>query len=252
MVITLDEHLPDSPYIESISHGITTSAGALIRPAENSWHMVLVRKDGTPRLFLVGPLTTSGIASFEEGGEIIWIRFRLGAFMPHIPFSEVLDLETILPGAASKSFWLKGSAWQFPTYENVETFIERLVRQEILVHDPLISAVMQDHPHHYSPRTVRHRFLQSTGVTQNHIRQVARARQAAALLNNGVSILDTVHELGYFDQPHLTKSLKQWVGYTPAQLLQVTKTCHFIQDASATTPYTEDMKADTHLLAERC
>jgi AraC-like DNA-binding protein len=250
MVITFDERIPDSPYIESISHGITTAAGELIRPAENSWHMVVVRDWGKPKLFLVGPLTTSGIATFGEGGEVIWIRFRLGAFMPHVRFQEVLDIETLLPEAASKSFWLKGSAWQFPTYENVDTFIEQLVRQEILVHDPLVSAVMQDHPHDLSPRTVRHRFLQSTGVTQNHIRQVERARQAAALLSNGLSILDTVHELGYFDQPHLTKSLKQWVGYTPAQLLQISKTCHFIQDESLSPPYNEAIGANTNALVE--
>jgi methylphosphotriester-DNA--protein-cysteine methyltransferase len=47
-----------------------------------------------------------------------------------------------------------------------------------------------------------------------------RAHQAAALLRQGVSILDTTDALGYFDQPHLTRSLKQFVGHTPAQLLR--------------------------------
>jgi methylphosphotriester-DNA--protein-cysteine methyltransferase len=66
---------------------------------------------------------------------------------------------------------------------------------------------------------VRHRFLQATGLTQGHIRQVERAKRAAELLRQGSSISDTVYEAGYFDQPHLTRSLKRWIGSTPAQLV---------------------------------
>jgi methylphosphotriester-DNA--protein-cysteine methyltransferase len=81
-------------------------------------------------------------------------------------------------------------------------------------------------------RTVRYRFLRSTGLTQSYIRQFERAQRAEALLKQGVAILDTVHELGYFDQPHLTRSLKQFVGYTPAQIIRMNQpeACHFIQD----------------------
>jgi AraC-like DNA-binding protein len=35
-----------------------------------------------------------------------------------------------------------------------------------------------------------------------------------------MSIPDTMYELGYFDQPHLTRALKHFVGFTPAQLLR--------------------------------
>jgi hypothetical protein len=230
MIYTLDARLPESPYIEEVSHGISTEAGSTIRPAENHWHMVLVKECGKTQLFFVGPLTTSGIAAWEGGGEILWIKFKLGTFIPKLPAKNYLDIETIMPEASSKSFWLNGSAWQFPTYENVDTFVEWLVRDEVLVSDPLIEAVMEDQPHDWSPRTVRHRFLQATGQTQNHIRQVQRAQRAAELLRQGVSILDTTYVLGYFDQPHLTRSLKQWIGYTPSQLLDTTKTCHSIQD----------------------
>src|SRR5438270_126041 len=40
------------------------------------------------------------------------------------------------------------------------------------------------------------------------------------LLKQGVSILDTVEQAGYFDQPHLTRSLKYLIGQTPAQILE--------------------------------
>ena len=143
--------------------------------------------------------------------------------MPHLPARDCLDLETILPGAASHSFWLKGSAWQFPDYDNAETFVDRLVRDDVLVRDPVVNAVLQGQPQEMSARTVRHRFLRATGFTQSHIRQIERAQRAAALLQQGVSILDTVFEAGYFDQPHLTRSLKQWIGHTPAQIIRMSK-----------------------------
>ncbi|WP_343422951.1 AraC family transcriptional regulator [Candidatus Flexifilum breve] len=41
------------------------------------------------------------------------------------------------------------------------------------------------------------------------------------LLQRGRSILDVVAQAGYADQPHLTRSLKYYVGHTPAQLAGV-------------------------------
>lgn len=219
MITNLAERLSESPFVETITQGRTASAGATIRPAECSWHMVLVRVQGTIQLLVVGALPAAGPVSWGGDAEILWIKFRLGVFMPHLPARNFVDVETPLPGATSRSFWLKSSAWQYPSYDNVETFIDRLVREEVLVRDSVVDAVLQDQRPPVSPRTVRHRFLQATGLTQNEIRQIERAQQAAASLRQGVPILDTVYEFGYFDQPHLTRALKRWVGHTPAQLL---------------------------------
>lgn len=220
MSLISEQRSSDSPYIESVTRGWTMSEGTTIRPAEIHWHMVFVKHPGGTLPLVVGPLTSSGMASWGEGGEILWIKFKLGVFMPHLPTKDYLDGEQSLPGASSGRFWWKGSARQFPDFENVETFVERLVREQDLVRDPVIEAALQDQPLEMSPRTVRHRFLQSTGQTQAHIRQYERAIRAASLLRHGVSILDTVFEVGYFDQPHLTRSLKQFVGHTPAQILR--------------------------------
>ena len=57
-------------------------------------------------------------------------------------------------------------------------------------------------------------------MTHSTIRQIERARHAANLLKQGVSILDTVPEAGYFDQAHLTRSLKYLIGQTPAQIIR--------------------------------
>jgi hypothetical protein len=218
--ITSWERESDSPYVESIMHGRTLSDDSPTRPAESHWHMVFVKKDAMAWAVFVGPWTIAGVAHYAEGADIIWIKFKLGAFMPHLPAGRFRDTETVLPRASSRSFWLKGSAWEFPHHQNAETLVDRLVRNGVLVRDPLVDSVLRGRSQGLSPRTVRHRFLRATGLSQSRIRQIERAQQAAILLQRGIPISDTVHEVGYFDQPHLSRSLMKWIGHTPAHILR--------------------------------
>jgi helix-turn-helix protein len=208
----------DSPYVQSVTRGRTVSAASSIRPAESHWHMVFVWQHGEARPLLVGPWSGAGAVSWTEDAELLWIRFELGTFMPRLPVKRFLDTETMLPGAGGRSFWLDGSAWRFPDYENTEAFIGRLVRGGALVRDPAGGAALRGRPQELSARTMRHRFLQTTGLTQGRIRQVERAQRAAALLRGGASIPDAIYEAGYFDQSHMTRSLKRWVGRTPSRI----------------------------------
>src|ERR687888_2263055 len=64
-----------------------------------------------------------------------------------------------LPEASSKSFWLNGSLWQYPDFENVDTFANRLVRDGLLIYDPLVGATLQGRSTEVSLRTVQRRFL---------------------------------------------------------------------------------------------
>jgi len=57
-------------------------------------------------------------------------------------------------------------------------------------------------------------------MTYSTWRQIERARLANESLREGVSILDTVYQAGYFDQPHLTRSLTQRIGQTPAEIIR--------------------------------
>lgn len=216
-MISFEERASDSPYIESITRGYTASDGSTIRPSEINWHLVITQVNGKTLPIVVGPWSKSGLVSWGGGAEILWIKFKLGTFMPHLPTRDFLDSEIVLPGASCNSFWLNSTTWQFPDYNNVETFIEHLVHDDMLVRDTMVKDVLEGYSSDLSSRTLRHRFLRSTGLTQSHIYQYERAMQAASLLEQGVSILDTVFESGYFDQPHLTRSLKQFLGFTPAQ-----------------------------------
>ncbi len=243
MSLSVEERLSDSAYVEKVMRGQTTDVGSTIRPAETNWHMVLTRHGGGTQFLVVGPWGTSGMAAWGGEAEILWIKFRLGVFMPHLPGRDILDSETVLPEASSRSFWLKSSTWQFPDYENADTFVGKLVREGVLTYDPLVNTVLQGEQTDMSPRTIRHRFLRATGLTQSHILQFERARRAEGLLKQGLPILETVFEAGYFDQPHLTRSLKQFIGYTPAQIIRMNRPedCRSVQDNDLQPEYHADV-----------
>jgi methylphosphotriester-DNA--protein-cysteine methyltransferase len=131
-----------------------------------------------------------------------------------------VDGDVTLPEASHGSFWLDGSAWQVPDYENADSFVARLVRAGLLVIDPAVPAALRGERTDTSLRTVQRHFLQATGVTRSAARQIERARYATLLLKRGDSIADVAYEAGYFDQPHLTRSLKRLIGQTPAELLR--------------------------------
>jgi hypothetical protein len=130
-----------------------------------------------------------------------------------------------LPEASSQSFWLGSSAWQFPNYENADTFVDRLVHRGLLVCDPVVDAALQGEPETMSLRSVQRRFQRITGLTHRTIQRIERAHHAAALLQEGVSILDVVEQAGYADQQHMTTSLKRLIGQTPAQIKEVVTYC---------------------------
>lgn len=220
MIFTFDGRPSDSPFVETIWYAQSESAGSFISHATTHWEMVVTKFEGETSITVRGPETKATPAEVTGYGEFFGIIFKMGTYMPHLPIRKVLDRnDSTLPKASSKSFWLNGSAWELPTFDNADTFVNRLMRQDILVRDPIVNTVLQNHPQDYSVRTLRRHFLQATGLTHGTIRQIQRAQYATSLLQEGVSILDTVYEAGYFDQPHMTRSLKQFMGQTPAQII---------------------------------
>jgi hypothetical protein len=220
MTFIFEDRASDSSFVQTIWHAQSERAGSFISLAASHWEMVVTRYQGETTFTVRGPETKASPLHYQRKGvEWLGIRFKLGTFLPDLPPGKLLDRrDANLPEASSQSFWLNGSAWEFPTFENADTFVERLVREGVLVRDPVVETVLRGQPQELSPRSIRYRFLRATGLTYKTIQQIERARQAKALLEQGVSILDTVHEAGYFDQSHLTNSLKRFLGQTPAQI----------------------------------
>nr|MBD3885241.1 AraC family transcriptional regulator [Phormidium tenue FACHB-886] len=206
----------DSPYF----FGLASSLSATSLTVQPPCHPLRVATfNGKTIIIARGPETKASEADFPADTEFFGITFKLGTFMPHLPVKTLLDRQdATLPEASSNSFWLHGSAWELPTFENADVFVNRLVRQEILVRDPVIEAAIQGHTPDLSIRSLQYRFLEATGLPHKMIQQIERARSAVSLLEQGTPILDTAFELGYFDQAHLTHSLKRFIGKTPAQI----------------------------------
>jgi Helix-turn-helix domain len=220
MIIFDEERLSDSPFVERIWRSHSERGGSFLSIAESRSEMVVTRRYGKITLTVRGPETkATPLGDCPADGEWLGIRLKLGTFLPHLPPRTLVDATVTLPEATRNSFWLGGSAWQFPDYDNADTFVDWLVREGLLVREPVVGAVLQGQLKDLSLRSIQRRFLHATGVTHSAARQIERARYATLLLQQGVSILDTIHEAGYFDQPHLTRLLKYFIGQTPAQII---------------------------------
>jgi len=220
MIFNFEERLSDSPFVERIWWAQSARTGDFLSVAASQWEMVVSEYQGQRTITVRGPETKPTSMHVNlVGGEFFGVIFKYGAFMPRFPVRDLVDSDLDLPDASSKSFWLNGSAWEFPTYENADTFIERLVREDLFVCDPIIEPVLRGEPQDLSPRSIQRRFVQATGLTQGAIRKIERARQATLLLQQGVSSLDTVERLGYSDQAHLSRTLKYLIGKTPTQII---------------------------------
>ncbi len=207
-----------SPLVAAVWRTRSLDDGSFMSTAETNWEMVIARYQGELSITLRGPETQAKRAFFHKDTEFFGIVFKHGAFMPRLPVSQLVNEDVTLPAAANGRFWLHSSPWELPTLETVDDFITRLVQQELLVFDPLVVAVLENRPLDTSMRTAQRRFLRATGLTRGTFEQIERAKQATTLLQKGSSIADAIFQSGYADQPHLTRSLKRFVGFTPAQI----------------------------------
>jgi AraC-like DNA-binding protein len=215
-----DVRLSDSPLVERVWRSYSEGAGSFTSISAVCWSMVVSKFNGRIALSIHGPETGANSKDFPTE-ELEWfgIDFKLGTFMPHIPPTSMVGRNRTLPQAAKNTFWLGDSAWQFPNYENADTFVNRLGREGLLTNDPTVTAIQEGLSPKMSLRSVQYRFLLSTGLTQRTIKQIERARYAVTLLKQGVSIFDAVYEAGYSDQAHLTRSLKHFIGHTPTEIM---------------------------------
>lgn len=218
MIFRSEERPSESPLVECLWRARSERRGTFTSLAMSHRELVVTNHHGTLTLTVRGPETRATPLYCSVQAEWIGIVLKLGVFMPHLPDDHLVDGALDLPRATTTTFWLRGATWQFPTYENADAFVARLVREGLLVRDPVVGAALRDQPPALSPRSIQRRFVRATGLPQGVIRQIERARHAAALLQAGAPIADTAARVGYADQPHLTRSLRRFIGQTPARL----------------------------------
>ena len=219
MLIAFEDRPSDSAVVERVWRSRSERSGPFHSMATCNWVMVVSRHAGRVFLTVRGPETRASIAECPADGEWIGIHFKLGTFMPLLSNLALRDRnDATLPDVSGRSFRLDGSAWEYPSFDNADVFVDRLVRRGLIASDRHVEAALRGRPVPERRRTEQRHFLRAAGLTQATARQIERARRATHLLQGGVAALDVVHDLGYYDQAHLVRSLKHFIGRTPAQV----------------------------------
>lgn len=218
MPIESEHRASDSPYVARVWRGRTSGTGSLTSVATSNWELVFWDGDGAVHAAVRGPETTATTARLGGESESFGITFAHGASMPHLPVARLVDTMLETPRAEGRRFVLRGEEWEIPDFDTAEDFVGRLVRAGVVTRDPLVDEVVWGGMARVGSRSVQRRVVTATGLTQGAIRQIDRARHAAVLLEEGVPSLDVVHRLGYYDQPHMARSLKRFIGRTATRL----------------------------------
>ncbi len=223
MVFSVDGRVSDSPLIETVWRAESWRGGSFTSLAASHSELVVTRHEGVTTLTMRGPETRAASADCPKDAEFFGITFKLGVFMPELPPVQLADRHAHLQLATEASFWLGDRIWQVPRFDEAEDFVERLLRQRQLRHEPIVETLLRadlslEETTHV--RTLQRRFQEATGLSLRTVRQIERARRAMSLLEAGLAISDVIYELGYSDQPHLTKTLRHLIGNTPARIAQ--------------------------------
>jgi AraC-like DNA-binding protein len=219
MTFTVERQQTISPLVEALWHSQSLEAGSFTSLAVSHSELVITREQDMTSVMMRGPETRATIAQAPANAEFLGITFRLGVYLPALPPRQLLDRHANL-FTVGKTFWLHDHALPIPAVADADAFVERLIRLGLLKDEPLVEPLLRQEwsESAASARTLQRRFLQATGLSQRAVVSIERARQAMLLLQAGITIADVVHHLGYSDQPHLTKTLRQLVGRTPARI----------------------------------
>ena len=180
--------------------------------------VAFARIAGTTTVHLRGPETKATTLSCPPDTEYFGAELRVGAYLRPFPPARLANLQdAMLPTLPDGRILLDNGAWEMPTPQNLDVFIEHLERAGLLVFDPLVDELRHGGTVGNVPeRTAQSRFVRAVGLSARKLQVIERARYAARLLRAGASIADVVRDAGYYDQPHLTRSLRQLIGHTPA------------------------------------
>jgi hypothetical protein len=217
-LFSFEEREPESKLASKVWRTRSVPHPAFISVAVPHWEMVVTRERGRTTMTVRGPETHASTAQIPQDAEFFGIQFELGTFMPGLPLTPLVDGVVDLPRTSRRSFRFAGSSWEYPTYDNCDVFIDRLRRSGLLVRDPVAISALRGDRSDVSARTLQRHVRRATGLSCTAIRLLERAMRAAERLDDGATIGDVVALEGYADQAHLTRSLRRFVGQTPAQI----------------------------------
>lgn len=188
--------------------------------AKGSSMIAFARNGDRWTVHLRGPETRATRLTCPAGWEFFGVELRLGACLPLFPPAGLANLnDALLPTPAGTRILLDNRDWEMPTAQNVDVFVERLVRAGLLFLDPLVDDIRHgERPRSMSERTAQLRFRQAVGISRRKLVSIDQAQRAARLLAAGEPIADVVAACGYYDQPQLTRAMRWATGHTPGEL----------------------------------
>jgi AraC-like DNA-binding protein len=230
MFIHFDRDRPsDSPFIERVWSCHSESGGPFLAVASTHWEFVVSRVEGQTHCTLHGPETLPREVDCPANGEWFAIRFKAGTYMRSLPVSRLVNGNDVtLPGAFRGRFRLDGFNFEIPDFDNAEVFVEHLLRRGLLTRDDAVAAALAGDDDAMHARTAQRHFLHATGMSHTALKQIDRARRATLLLREGLAPSDVAHEAGYFDQAHLTRSLRRLIGVTPRGIAREERQLSFL------------------------
>ncbi len=208
----------DSPWIDAVWTCAGEEVTEMTSVAGVRCGLVFWERAGRAYAGVTGPETRAGTAPVPVGATFTGIEFAAGTSLRVVPTPALVDGGIELPDTTRRTFRLDGARWATPGSDDAEALVESLVRAGTVVRDPLVAEVLRGHRPAVSGRTLERRFRAATGLTRGAVRQIERARTAAHLLAAGDPAAEVVAKLGYFDEPHLARALRSYVGRTAGQL----------------------------------
>ncbi|MFT3943033.1 MAG: AraC family transcriptional regulator [Ancrocorticia sp.] len=230
MTVTPDDPLPspegmyeeqhlDSPYVECVWRAKAVRSERYLVAAVEYWDMWFSRQPGGEIIAALSGPTVGHRWVESVVGEYGWgVQLRAHIVVPGVSARLVLGGEERLPVRDGR-VTIAGHDLPVPEYEELEAFVTRLIELDVLRSDDDVRRVLIGDDAGYSERHWQRRVRGATGLTRKQIAQLARAREAFTLLQQGVSPAECAARCGFSDQAHLTRSLRAFHGLTPARIL---------------------------------
>lgn len=202
-----------NPLIDRIWRTENITDGVYTATPDCAWDLLALQlPDGSRRMMLAGQQTKYLNVPYVAGSSAVVISFTASAYLAGFKGDELVDATIMLPNDNLGRFILLDHAFDFPEYDTVEKLITAMVGAGILKQDDVVASVLEGQPKAMSSRTMQRHFHQVTGMSRKTLGKIRRAQNAVKMLQAGKATAAVAAEVGYTDQPHLTKDLKKIMG----------------------------------------
>ena len=211
----------DSPFVEQVTEVAYEEQTREWATPDGRWDIVVFKRRGVTTVLQTGAILRPVLLENAPGDTFLAISFKPGVFAPRTPGNEMIDRAVWRPVVSARSFAMETETLEIPTFDNVEQFVQRIARRDLIVRDELVDSVVRGQPRAATARSMQRHFLSAVGMTPKQFAQIQRACHAVELLRRGMTPAAVAAEAGYADQPHLTRALKAIMGQTPGELVRM-------------------------------